>query len=357
MSDRPEPPAWIAEQPGLTVLALASVVLALQVVLPYLQYVLFGLVLAYVLTPVQRRLVGYVRPTVAAFVLVVVAVVVIVLPLAYVLVVALQQTSELVSAVQNGAIDIGWIEREFGIDGDSVDLADLYGSYQDVITSSVQGLATSAINIAGGLPGVAIGVTITLFVCFALLRDGDRLTEWSYRVLPVDDDLQRELFDELDLLMQASVVSNVVVAAIQAMMLGVALVILDFPAVVLLTVLTFVLTLLPLVGAFGVWLPASIYLAAVDRPVAAVALVGYGLLVTFSDTYLRPALIGRTSAFNSATIVVGIFGGLVAFGAVGLFVGPVVLGGVKVVLDLFGRVRVGETVADATSAADADADS
>jgi len=62
------------------------------------------------------------------------------------------------------------------------------------------------------------------------------------------------------------------------------------------------------------------------RPTAGAAMTVYGLLVTFSDSYLRPALIGRTSAFNSAIVVVGIFGGLIAFGAVGLFIGPVVLG-------------------------------
>ena len=50
------------------------------------------------------------------------------------------------------------------------------------------------------------------------------------------------------------------------------------------------------------------------------------------------------SAFNSAIVVVGIFGGLVVFGAVGLFVGPVVLGGAKLVLDCFARGHTGTSV-------------
>jgi predicted PurR-regulated permease PerM len=71
----------------------------------------------------------------------------------------------------------------------------------------------------------------------------------------------------------------------------------------------------------------------------------YGLLVTLSDAYLRPALIGRTGALNSAIIVIGIFGGLVVFGAVGLFVGPVALGGAKLVFDSFARAHTGESTA------------
>jgi Predicted permease len=143
--------------------------------------------------------------------------------------------------------------------------------------------------------------------------------------------------------MWASVVGNVAVAAIQAVLIGVGLAIAGLPAVVFLTVATFVLTLLPLVGAFGVWLPAAVYLLAVGRPTAGAAMAVYGLLVTFSDAYFRPALIGRTGALNSAIIVIGIFGGLVVFGAVGLFVGPVVLGGTKLVVDCLAREHTGES--------------
>ncbi|WP_226479352.1 AI-2E family transporter [Natrinema amylolyticum] len=341
MADRPEPPAWVVEQPVLTALALVGVVLGLRIILPYLQYVLFGIVLAYILLPLQQRLEAYVRPMIAASITIVVAVLVILIPIVYILSVALRQTSQLVTAVRNGEVDLETIESTLAETGYSVDLTTLYESYQDAITGGVQGLATGALEIVGGLPGIAIGLTITLFVCFALLRDGNRLIEWLYRVVPIEDRIQRELFEELDQLMQASVISNVLVAVIQAVMLGVGLAILGIPAVVLLTVLTFLLTLLPLVGAFGVWLPVSIYLLAMGRTLAAGALAVYGLFVTLSDTYLRPALIGRSGAINSAIIVVGIFGGLITFGAVGLFIGPVVLGGAKVALDIFARERIG----------------
>ena len=353
MPERPEPPAWVVEQPVLALLALIAVVLGLVIVLPYLQYVLFGVVLAYILLPLQNRLEERVRPMIAAFVSVIVALLVIVIPLLYILSVAFRQSTLLVEAIREGEIDLEMIEGALADRGYPVDLTGLYESYQDAISSGLRGLANSALDIVGGLPGILIGLTITLFVCFALLRDGNRLIDWLYRVVPIDDEIQRELFTELDQLMQASVISNVLVAAIQAVMLGIGLAVLGIPAVVLLTVLTFVLTLLPLVGAFGVWLPVSIYLVAVGRPVAAAALAVYGLFVTVSDTYLRPALIGRTGAINSAIIVVGIFGGLITFGAVGLFVGPVVLGGAKVVLDIFARERADGSGAGAGTATDA----
>lgn len=199
-------------------------------------------------------------------------------------------------------------------------------------------------DLVGSVPGLLIGLSITLFVLFALLRDGEKLVRWVQWVVPIDERILDELYEGLDQLMWASIVGNVAVAAIQAVLLGVGLSLAGLPGGIFLTVVTFVLTLLPLVGAFGVWLPAAVYLLAIDRPVAGVAIVIFGLVVSLSDAYLRPALIGRSSALNTAIIVIGIFGGLVVFGAVGLFIGPVVLGGTKLVFDCFAREHDSESI-------------
>ncbi|MDG5760475.1 AI-2E family transporter [Natronococcus sp. A-GB1] len=338
MSTRPELSEWLSDRAGLVVLTLISVLLAALIVLPYLQYVLLGVILAYILMPAQRQLERYVRSMTAALVLVVVAILTILLPVMYVLAVALGQALDIAMDVQDGTLNVQDIEQQIETEfGYSVDLQETYTTYQEPIATGLQEVATGALEFVGGVPSIAIGLTVTVFVLFALLRDGDRLVSWVQYVLPVEDHVQRELLTELDQLMWASVVGNVVVAMIQAVLLGVGLMFLDVPAVVLLTVAAFVAALLPLVGVFAIWMPVSIYLAVIGETIPAAILVGYGLLVSASDTYLRPALIGRTSAFNSAIVVVGIFGGLVVFGAVGLFIGPVVLGGAKITLDLFAR--------------------
>ncbi|AGB38608.1 AI-2E family transporter [Natronococcus occultus] len=338
MSTRPELSEWLSDRMGLVVLTVVSVLLAALIVLPYLQYVLLGVILAYILMPAQRQLEKHVRSMTAALVLVVVAILTILLPMMYVLAVALGQALDIAMAVQDGSLNVENVEQQIELEiGYAIDLQETYDTYQEPIATGLQEVATGALEFVGGVPSILIGLTVTVFVLFALLRDGDRLVSWVRYVLPVEDHVQRELLNELDQLMWASVVGNVVVAMIQAVLLGIGLMVLDVPSVVLLTVAAFVAALLPLIGVFAVWMPISIYLLVVGETVPAAILVGYGLLVSASDTYLRPALIGRTSAFNSAIVVVGIFGGLVVFGAVGLFIGPVVLGGAKITLDLFAR--------------------
>lgn len=339
MSNTGKPSDRFLEQPGLTGFALLSGLLALFVLLPYLQYVLFGVILAYIMYPVQRRLEAYVRPTFAAVGVVVTTLLVVLIPLIYVLVVAIRQSFGVVRSIRRGDLNIERIEELLGESGYDVDIAAVYEANQGRIASGIQEVTSGVLDVVGSLPKLFIGLTVTLFVLFALLRDGERLLAWFEWVLPVADEDLADLREGLDRLMWASVIGNVAVAAIQAVMLGVGLLVAGVPAIVFLTVTTFVLTLLPLVGAFGVWLPAAVYLVGVGRPVAGGALALYGLFVTFSDSYLRPALIGQTAALNSAVIIVGIFGGLVVFGAVGLFVGPVVLGGSKLVLDTFAREK------------------
>ncbi|RZV06551.1 Predicted PurR-regulated permease PerM [Natrinema hispanicum] len=361
VTDSTNLPNWVTAQLGLTILALVSSLLALFVFLPYLQYILFGIVLAYIMLPVQHHLEQYIRPTVAAIVVVTATVLVVLLPLIYIVVTAVEQSFRVVRAIRQGQPNgeavkeiLGTIEVNLESNGYEADLVGLYDANQHRIASTLQEIIREIITVVGDLPSIFIGLTVTLFVLFALLRDGEQLVAWLQWVLPIDNEVLAELRTSLDQLMWASIVGNVAVAAIQAVMLGVGLAIAGVPAIVFLTVATFVLTLLPLVGAFGIWIPAAAYLIGMGRPTASVAMVIYGLIVTFSDSYLRPALIGRTSAFNSAIVVVGIFGGLIIFGAIGLFIGPVVLGGAKLTLDSFARAHTDESLAEDTSENDVD---
>jgi predicted PurR-regulated permease PerM len=335
----------LTEQSALGIIAAVTGTLALLLVLPYLQYILLAVVLAYVLAPLQTALERVMSPTSSALSLIAGSLLVLVIPVLYVLVVAIRQASELAGTVQQQGLDPTAIQRELGAFGHQFDPDEALAAYQanqDQIDDGLHGLhgmVTGTLEFLGGLPAIAFGLTVTMFVLFGLLRDGDRLVAWLQTVIPVSNDARDELFAELDRLMWASVVGNVIVSAIQAILLGIGLWALGAPGVVLLTVATFVLALLPLVGAFGVWVPVSLYLLAVGRPLAALALVGYGTLVSASDMYLRPAIIGKSGSLSAAVIVLGIFGGVAMFGAIGLFIGPVVLGSAKIAFDLFSEAR------------------
>jgi len=117
---------------------------------------------------------------------------------------------------------------------------------------------------------------------------------WFRSVLPFEPAVREELFEETDLLLYNSLVGTVVVAGAQAVLLGVAFLVLGLGNVVFWIVTTFVAAMIPLVGASIIWLPASAYLLIIGRPVPAVVLLAFGAIVISTvDNLLRPMVMRR----------------------------------------------------------------
>jgi len=179
---------------------------------------------------------------------------------------------------------------------------------------------------------------VLFFVLFYLLKDSEQAAVWFRSVLPLEPAVREELFEETDLLLYNSLVGTVVVAGAQAVLLGVAFLVLGLGNVVFWIVTTFVAAMIPLVGASIIWLPASAYLLIIGRPVPAVVLLAFGAIVISTvDNLLRPMVMRRGTQLSPVVTIIGIFGGIALFGFVGLFIGPIVLGLLKLIIDILVR--------------------
>ena len=97
------------------------------------------------------------------------------------------------------------------------------------------------------------------------------------------------------------------------------------PGVVLLAVLTFFLAVIPF-GPPLIWLPAAMWLFAQNKPGMGIFMLLYGLLgISSVDNFLRPYLISQGNKMPFVLIFCGVIGGAVAFGLVGVFIGPTLL--------------------------------
>ena len=97
------------------------------------------------------------------------------------------------------------------------------------------------------------------------------------------------------------------------------------PAPLLLAALTFVLSLVPM-GPVFIWGGAAAWLYLQDDTGWAVFMVAYGALVISSvDNFVKPILMSRAGGLSMLLVVLGVFGGAVAFGFIGIFVGPALL--------------------------------
>jgi len=116
----------------------------------------------------------------------------------------------------------------------------------------------------------------------------------------------------------------VITALIQSILGGIGLAICGVPNAGLLTAIMFVLGLTQ-IGAGPVLIPAVIWKYASDDPVWGTVLLVWTIIVGGSDNFIRPFLIKRGADLPILLIFAGVIGGLIAFGIVGLFIGPVIL--------------------------------
>jgi len=339
MDTDPRDSSWLTEEKAILVITVGIIILALLIIRPYLQYILFGVIFAYILLPIHRRLVNHIRRDLSALVLTIVTVFGVALPLVYLLTQLTQEAFVVAQRLQSA--DFGVTEIEAGLLelGIEADIQTIVVENREIFETAAEVLAVRVGQTIQNLPNIIIGLTITVFVVFVMLRDGERLVTWTRAAVPIRNEIQREFHHRINQLMWASIVGNGGAGLIQTVALGAAFWVLGFEKVLLLTVVTFILTLLPLVGAFVIWLPLVGYLFVLGRPAAATILFVFGSLVSVSDFYTRPIIIGQSGALNSGVIVVGVFGGLVVFGPVGLLIGPVILGGSKIAIETLVRAR------------------
>jgi predicted PurR-regulated permease PerM len=113
-------------------------------------------------------------------------------------------------------------------------------------------------------------------------------------------------------------------ALIQSALAGLGLAVAGIPYPAILTAIAFLLCIAQL-GPILVLLPAVGWLYWAGETAVGTALLVWSVLVGASDNVLRPLLIRRGADLPMLLILAGVLGGLVAFGVIGLFVGPIVL--------------------------------
>ena len=170
-------------------------------------------------------------------------------------------------------------------------------------------------------------VLLSAFLAFFLLRDAPVLAE---RLGVVIDRLAGGGRGVHLMKVAGDTVRGVVygilgTALVQALVAGIGFAVAGVPGAVLLGVLTFFFAIIPF-GPPLIWLPAAFWLVTQGSPGWALFMLIWGALgISSVDNFLRPYLISQGSKMPFALVFCGVIGGALAFGVVGVFLGPTLL--------------------------------
>jgi predicted PurR-regulated permease PerM len=185
----------------------------------------------------------------------------------------------------------------------------------------------------GNVLGMLVQLLVTLLIAAMLYAGGERVGTGLLRFARRLGGGSAEEATRLAALSVRGVALGVVVTAvIQTVLAGAGMLIARAPRPGLLSAGVFV-TCLAQLGPAPVMLIAVLWLYAKAHTLAATLLLGWMLVVGTIDNFIRPLLIKRSVDLPFVLIFSGVIGGLLAFGVIGLFIGPVVLAVGRALLD------------------------
>ena len=320
---------------ALAIVLAIALYLCWQMVQPFTNVILWAAVLAIVFYPMHRRIRARIgSPSAAAIASTVLVVVLILLPATFITIAVVRELAGAADSLQAGVQrlssastlpGVGWLlEKARGyVDIDAA-------AAQRFLAERLQAvggmLAASTLLVVGGAVGAIVQMILVVFTLFYLFRDGDRIRRAMYDILPLERIQMHDIAGRTRDVIGATIYGVLVISAIQGTLGTLIFSILGLPSPLLWGVVMFFLSMIPMAGAFLVWVPAAIYLALTGAYVKTIILVVWGILVIGSiDNFLSPRLVGRRARLHELLIFFAVLGGLEVFGVLGVVLGPVVV--------------------------------
>ncbi len=325
---------------GLASLFILGIfLLAFFVLRPIIIPIIFGLLFGYIFSPVYKRIKRLLGGSnISAFILLGSLTVLIVVPLIFLIPMLGRQIFEIYVLLQN--TNFSEILGRF-FEGDlatslAIHIDNIFGNIFPVLVGGVS-------DFLRDLPVFLLQFAVFLFTFFFALRDLDKLTAFLSDLSPFSKSTAKKFLEEFRGITNAIVFGQVLIGIVQGLALGAALLFLGVPKALLLTVITSIVSIIPVLGSWLVWLPLGIILLATGKVFSGIFIILYGaLFVSLIDNFLRPYFLSKRSNLPIVLSVIGTIGGLFVFGIAGLLLGPLILAYVLIILDFYKQGKLNE---------------
>ncbi len=318
---------------GILVLLLAGCVLVLW---PFVTALLWAAVLSYSSWPLfewlVRRLKG--RRTLAALVMLFLMICVLLLPFVTVGLTLGDNVAQLKGALQRLLSEgtpaaPGWLAGVPVVGGSLShrweQLAADSGQLMQTARRFIEPVAAWSLRAGLTLGAGVLQLTLSIFITVFLLRNGSMVaTQVAHAVERVGGDRGRHLLGVAGDTVRGVVYGILGTALVQAVMAGFGFLIAGVPGAMLLALLTFFLSIIPL-GPPLIWLPAAFWLFHQGNTGWGIFMLIWGVGVSTIDNFVKPWLISQGSDLPFLLILFGVLGGALAFGFIGVFIGPTLL--------------------------------
>lgn len=323
-----------------------GVYLCYRLALPFLPALAWALALAVLFAPFQGWFETKLKWTgVAAFVSVLAICLLVVVPVTFVGQRLVKQAVAGARIVEQKVTSGEW--RQFLVDhprvSSVVDTVDAQVDLPGTVKTFTTWLTGVAGSIVKGSVDQLFDFALTFYLLFFFLRDRRSAIKSLRALVPITEAEMDHLLRRVDDTIFATVYGTLAVAGAQGLLGGLMFWWLGLGAPLLWGVTMALLSVVPVLGAFVIWIPMAGFLALQGSWGKALILALWGMLVIGTvDNLLRPYLVGNRLKLHTILAFMAFVGGLILFGPAGMILGPVTLTVTLVLLDVWsGRIKSG----------------
>jgi len=357
---------------GIVTFALVAVLVlvgAYRILQPFLDAILIGAIIVILTHPLyvrlQRRFNG--RSGLAATVMLLGITFLLILPAFLITLLLIAQANSLIERLQTA--DVQATLASFDLPGRLAFIKHYVPTFDPTLLSADRlvlpvireapgWVARHGAQVVGGLAGMVLGFFLVMLSAFYFFVEGPAILRELAVLSPLPRRYDRQIAAKLTAVIDATFRGQVMTSLAQGVATTVGLLIAGVPGALLWGSVAAVLSLLPMVGAAVVWIPATIYLG-IQASLGhqgwgwAIFLALWGVLVVSTiDNLVRPWVMRGRAELPAIPLLFSVLGGLQAFGFIGLVIGPLIFSLVKSVVDIYK-----ESFRDAAMAVDAGGES
>jgi len=302
----------------------------------FVQPIFWAAILAVIFYPINGRIQLMLGPrrSSAALLSLLLIVITVIIPFWFVASAVIGEAATFYTRIQAGELNpaawLEWLQSKLPLLNDLLDrvgltTADIRDKLSSAAVAASQYIGSLAVSAGQSAVRFSLMFFVMLYVLYFFLRDGAELLEAIIHALPIGDERERELFAKFAEVSRATIKGTIVIGILQGTLGGLIFWLLGIEAAVFWGAVMVVLSIVPMLGAGLIWVPAAIIMVASGSYIKAAILVVFGVLVIgLVDNLLRPVLVGRDTRMPDYLILLSTLGGLAMFGVSGFIIGPII---------------------------------
>lgn len=214
-----------------------------------------------------------------------------------------------------------------------------------IIYSFVNRTINSFVNYVSGFilnfPQILLQLMVALFTFFFVLRDKENIFSYLKSLMPFSKDVEDKIFEQTKGITISVLYGQVIMGLIQGLIAGAGFFIFGIPNALFLTILACLAGIFPIIGTTVIWVPVVIYLLITEGSmISVIGVTIFGLIAVFIDNILKPIFVSHRTSMPASIVLFGMIGGFFFFGILGFILGPLILAYLLIILEIYRNKRV-----------------